>query len=150
MGHLMKSVIVAIDFSYTTQPVIDEGVKLAKSLGLSLHLIHVVKEEPSMVAYGFASEAYPEATRLLREAMFRSKDQIKDLAEAIDLDNVHSIVLKGSRVEWIIKYAEENDAAYIVLGTHGNHFVKSMLLGDLATKVVRRSKVPMVIIPVEK
>ena len=143
----MKSVIVAIDFSCTTQPVIEEGVKLAKALGLGIHLIHVVKEEPSMAAYGFASEAYPEATRLLREAVFRSKDQLKELAENIDLEEVHHTVLKGSRVELIIQYAKENDACYIVLGSHGNHFVKSMLLGDLAKKIVKMSEIPMLIVP---
>ena len=146
----MKSVIVAIDFSYTTQAVIDEGVKLAGALGLSLYLIHVVKEEPSMAAYGFSSEMYPEATRLLRESMFRSKDQIQVLAKLIELDDVESIVLKGSRVDWIIKYAEEHDAAYIVIGRHGHHFVKSVILGDLAKKVVRMSEVPIVIVPVER
>jgi len=146
----MKSVIVAVDFSHTTQPVIEQGVKLAKALGLDVHLIHVVKEEPSMAAYGFASEAYPEATRLLREAMFRSKDQIEVLAGAIGLDNVTSVVLKGSRVELIIEYAREHDAAYIVLGSHGHNFVKTVLLGDLAKKIVSQSEIPMVIVPRSK
>ncbi len=143
----MRSIIAAIDFSETTDLVVAEAAKLAKALDHSLHLIHVVKEEPPLAAYGFTPNAYPEAARLLREAHIRSNELIKEIASSIDIDTVETRVIKGSRVNSIIAYAKETDAAYIVLGSHGHNFIKSMLLGDLAKKVVNQSRIPMVIIP---
>ncbi len=52
--------------------------------------------------------------------------------------------------EGIVKIADEEKAAIIVLGTRGLGNVKRTLLGSVSDFVVRNSYIPVVIVPAKK
>jgi nucleotide-binding universal stress UspA family protein len=52
--------------------------------------------------------------------------------------------------ESIIHYAKEHHMDTIVLGKHGRGFLESVLIGSVATSVVRSSPIPVLVIPVQK
>ena len=54
--------------------------------------------------------------------------------------------LRGTPAEEILDYAEDNDIDLIMMGTHGLTGVKRFLIGSVAEKVLRHSKIPVMII----
>ncbi|MDO9098890.1 MAG: universal stress protein, partial [Candidatus Methanoperedens sp.] len=54
--------------------------------------------------------------------------------------------VEGHPAEEIIKYAEKNSISLIVMGTLGKSGLDRFLLGSVAEKVVRNSKIPVLIV----
>ena len=57
------------------------------------------------------------------------------------------VVEEGTPQDVIVSYARETDVDQIVMGTRGLAGVKRMLLGSVADGVIRRSNVPVNVIP---
>ena len=59
---------------------------------------------------------------------------------------IEPVFLKGIPADKILEYAEENNIDLIVMGTHGLTGMKRFLIGSVAEKVVRHSRVPVMVI----
>ena len=54
-----------------------------------------------------------------------------------------SVILTGIPYEEILKKADEEKAALIVLGTHGRSGIDHILFGSTAERVVRKARCPV-------
>ena len=60
---------------------------------------------------------------------------------------VNKVNVRGiSPAEEIVNYADSNEAALIVMGTHGRSALGHFLIGSVAEKVVRHAKCPVLTI----
>ncbi|AKB50767.1 Universal stress protein [Methanosarcina barkeri str. Wiesmoor] len=59
---------------------------------------------------------------------------------------VKPVFLKGIPTDEILEYAQENNIDLIVMGTHGLTGIKKFLIGSVAEKVVRHSRIPVMVI----
>jgi nucleotide-binding universal stress UspA family protein len=74
------------------------------------------------------------------------KSELKDRAEC--LKRIKDIVVEeGNTVEVILKVTAEKDCDVIIMGNHGAGGWTHTFLGNVAKKVLRRSKKPVYIIP---
>lgn len=142
--------IAALDFSDANEPVIEATSKLARALGESVHLVHVVEPEPTYAAYGFSPDQFPAMQQLQTESLARSETKLREIACAMNLPNVETKVLQGQPLHAILDYAKEVNADILVLGSHGHGFLSSLLLGSVAEGCVRKAKIPSLIVPVKK
>jgi nucleotide-binding universal stress UspA family protein len=71
-----------------------------------------------------------------------------DRAEAAGLE-VEGIIAQGHPADEIINYAEKNSIDLIVMGTLGKSGLDRFLLGSVADKVIRNSKIPVIAVPVK-
>jgi nucleotide-binding universal stress UspA family protein len=60
------------------------------------------------------------------------------------------LIRKGMPVDVILSSAEELNADIIVMGTHGYGMVKDALMGGTARRIVRRSMIPVLVVPSRK
>ena len=74
---------------------------------------------------------------------FCSSLQASEPACPVLQDNI--LIRKGVPVEEIINTATEKEADLIVLGTHGYGLVKDALMGGTVRRVLRRSKIPVLV-----
>ena len=121
---------------------------MAKAFGAPLHLVHVIEPEPTYAAYGFTPEEFPAIREFQEEARSRAEkalDEQKKKVEGAGL--VETKILEGSPLTALLEYAEQADEAVVVAGTHGHGVIASMLLGSVAEGVVRKAKVPALIVP---
>ena len=146
----MKVIIAALDFSDANAPVIKATTKLAKALGECVHLVHVIEPEPTYAAYGLTPDEFPIAQEIQEESRHRSKQKLTKIAAQMELTNVKIKVLHGQPLNAILDYAHKSDADMLVLGSHGHGFLSSLLLGSVAEGCVRKSKIPSLIVPVER
>jgi nucleotide-binding universal stress UspA family protein len=63
--------------------------------------------------------------------------------------NFESTVAEGNPGEEIIHYAEKAGMSLVVLGTVGRTGMDKFLLGSVAEKIVRNSKIPVLTVPRE-
>jgi nucleotide-binding universal stress UspA family protein len=145
----MKTIVVALDFSNATLGVLEMARGLASAFGAHLHLFHVVEPEPSYTAYGFTPDEFPALHAYQDEAKRRAGAKLEELLATVqpDLPDATSQIAEGSPLHALLDYVQESGADFVVLGSHGHGVIASLLLGSVAEGMVRKAKVPTLIVP---
>lgn len=142
-SKLYKKILIATDGSEFTKNAVDYGIDLAKSTGAKLYAIYVVDTA------AFASIPMDAAWESMYEILKQEGDEatryVADRAEAEGLE-IERLTVEGHPAEEIIKHAEKNSANLIVMGTLGKSGLDRFLLGSVAEKVVRNSKIPVLVV----
>ncbi|MGD7653510.1 MAG: universal stress protein [Verrucomicrobiales bacterium] len=145
----MKTIVVAVDFSNATPGVLEMATKMAKPFGAVLKLFHVVEPEPSYTAYGFTPDEFPALHAYQEEAKRRALSKLEELHEKVkgDLPTSTAEVVEGSPLHCLLSYVDDVNADLVILGSHGHGVIASLLLGSVAEGMVRKAKVPTMIVP---
>jgi nucleotide-binding universal stress UspA family protein len=160
----MKCILVPIDFSDVTPPVIDLARQLAKALDAEVHLIHVKEvtaaATPGALGYGLAG--MPELAPMsgvpvpgfepMPETIPEDEGQTSKLAkwqEEIAQDGIKVSLQEPTGVvaEEILNQADTLDADLIVMGTHGHGAMYNLLVGSATKGVLKHSTRPVLLVP---
>jgi len=146
-SKLYKKILIATDGSEYTKKAIDYGIDIAINTGAKLQAIYVVDTG----AYKSIPLSAPleYAFSFLRKEGDIAIKYAADRAEAAGLE-VEGIIAEGHPADEIIKYAEKNSIDLIVMGTLGKSGLDRFLLGSVADKVIRNSRIPVIAIPVKE
>jgi nucleotide-binding universal stress UspA family protein len=143
----MKTLLVAVDFSDASRQVIAYAAGLARDLSARLILLHVVEPIASYVPVGTAMDVIEAAPPPVLETDFEAhRNHLRQLAEG--LPDAEVIAIVGLAGEEIVTQAAVHDAAFIVLGSHGHGALYHLFAGSVVTGVLRRSKIPVLVVPV--
>lgn len=138
-----KKILIATDGSEYTKNAVDYGIDLAKNTGAKLHAVYVV--DTAAFASIPMDAAWESMYGLLRQEGDEAIKIVADKASAEGLE-VERNTIEGHPAEEIIKYAEKNSISLIVMGTLGKSGLDRFLLGSVAEKVVRNSKIPVLVV----
>ncbi len=144
----IKKILVPTDFSEISAQAFGYAEDIAKQFGAEIHLLHVLEKNPPILlirTFDLTTESAlqkieDDARNLLNE--FKGKFS-KDV-------NVKEVLLRGNDFEEIISYSEKNEIDLIVIATHGRTGLLHTLLGSVAEKVIRFSKIPVLVITATK
>jgi nucleotide-binding universal stress UspA family protein len=140
------NILAAVDFSPVTRDVLEILGRIAKAMPAKVFLVHVAPPDPAFVGYG----AGPKAVRGQVAAEHHARhQQLQELADELRARGVDAtaLLLQGATVDTLIAEAGKLPAGLIVLGSHGRGAVYSLLVGSVAEGVVRRSKLPVLLVP---
>lgn len=149
----MKKILASVDFSNATSGVTDMAVNIAKAFGAELHLLHVIEPEPTYTAYGFTPDEFPAIHSFHNETRSRAMKTLETLAANIAESSgvtPHTHLGDGSPLHVLEAKIDEINADFVVLGSHGHGVVASLLLGSVAEGMVRKSIVPVLVVPAGK
>ena len=73
-------------------------------------------------------------------------EDVKQQQEGDGFTTDEIIVERDNQVEEIIKNAEERNCDLVVMGTHGQGTLADVMLGSTARRVIRRSKIPVLVV----
>jgi nucleotide-binding universal stress UspA family protein len=163
----MKRILVPIDFSDVTPPVINLARQLAKALGVEIHLVHVKEliaaAMPNTLGYSLAGmpELAPMAGvpvpgfESMPETLPEDEGQKAKLArwqEEIVQDGIKVSLHEptGTVAEEILNQADELNADLIVMGTHGHGAMYNLLVGSATKGVLKHSTRPVLLVPAPK
>ncbi|MFC6834909.1 universal stress protein [Halomarina ordinaria] len=140
----MRHVLVPFDGSEPAERALDHVA--AQFPDARVTLLTVI--DPSA---GFATGAGTPGTaevwyESVRERAETNLAEARAEAEARGL-RVDTVVETGRPAATIVDYAEKHGAESIVMGSHGRRGVSRLLLGSVAESVVRRSSVPVTVVP---
>jgi nucleotide-binding universal stress UspA family protein len=163
----MKRILVPIDFSDATPPVIDLARQLAKGLDAEIHLVHVKEltaaAAPGALGYGLAG--MPELAPMsgmpvpvfdpMAQPIPEDEDQRSKLAQwqreiAQDGIKVSLHEPTGAVAEEILNQANVLHADLIVMGMHGHGAMYNLLVGSATKGVLKHSRRPVLLVPAHR
>lgn len=121
-----REILVATDFSPTSDAAVAVAHAYARALGGRLHVFHVT---------------WPEA-RGLTDLFARLVAELGPSVPVVVASH------GGDAAEEILRYAQQHAIDLIVLGTHGRSGVTRALLGSVAERVARTASCPVLTVPV--
>lgn len=139
----LKTILVPTDFSDASQAALEYARGLAEKFGASLHVLHVLED---LAAHAWTTEVYVAALPGVHEEMERqAQERLGALFTEEERGRFHvrSALRLGSPFVEIIRYARDEHADLIVMGTHGRGAIAHMLLGSVAERVVRKAACPV-------
>ena len=83
---------------------------------------------------------------------FRYHGRVKALADHLldDALDASAVLVCGSGVESTLREADLLEAGLIVVGSHGRGAVYDALIGSFSTGIIRKSKLPVLVVPVRE
>lgn len=120
-------VMAPTDFSEQSENASVVARDLARELGTTLHLVHVV---PPVTDPVFAASCLAQAARRLGPGCA-----------------IETALLSGRAGTELVRYAREHDMGMIVMATHGRTGFTRALLGSVAEAVVRRAPCFVLTVP---
>ena len=148
----MKKILIALDYTPSAEKVAETGYALAKALHAEVALIHVITE-PAYYAIdyspimgykgGYTTGAFEMVADIKKEAENFLAASVKHLGD----NSITTRVLEGETTDAIIKYSIEWNADLIVLGSHSYHGFDKLFGTDIASFILKHSKIPLLAIP---
>jgi glycine betaine transporter len=142
----MSCILAAVDGSVLSLKAAECAAELAAQLECKLTICHVVDlakaaamtcGEAQLVG-GCLAELGAEGKSIVQTAA----NHVRPIAP-----DVETRIAQGTPIEQIVKLSDQLDAQWIVMGTHGRTGLSHTLLGSVAEGVVRRARVPVIVVP---
>jgi nucleotide-binding universal stress UspA family protein len=132
---MFSKILVPIDFSPHSDHALEWAIGLAKNSGGSLELVHAIHMPHDIQMTG-------EWWATLRARAVERLDVCIDEADRAGVP-CEAHLLDEPPAEAILKAAESSHADLIVMGSHGRGALGHLLLGGVASKVLRLSEIPV-------
>jgi len=150
----MKNVLIALDYDPTAQKVAEVGFAMAKAMGANVTLLHVVVNSAmyastinNMGAWQIETMETMKAMEIFNEASTIFLEKAK---RHLASKSIQTIQKEGDFAQKILETADEIKADCIVMGSHSQKWLENILMGSVTEEVLRKSTIPMYIIPTKK
>lgn len=154
----MKKVLIALDYDPTAQKVAEKGFALAKAMASEVVLMHVISDpvyysstaySPIMGFGGFVEldflqpDILDNLERASQDFLDRSKHHLGDEA-------IQTRTGEGDVADALLKAATDVQADVIVMGSHSQKWLETIVMGSVTKKVLQNTFIPVFIIPTKK
>ncbi len=139
----MKRILVPTDFSPQADNALKVAAHIATKNNAEIYLEHSL-DLPSHLAISGNSSAKPESIYFIKLANQKFEEVLKR-DYLLDLD-IHQAIGHGEIYDDVQLTVKDKDIDLIVMGSHGTSGFKEMFIGSNAEKVVRTSKIPVLVI----
>lgn len=142
----MKNILVSIDFDNLTDTIIDHALRLADKRSTMIWLMHVAAPDPDFVGY----EPGPQYVRDNRAVKLKVEmAKLTEQANRIEKMGYQAdgVLIQGATAKTIIEESEKLNIDLIIVGKQHHNFLYNILFGSTPDEVIRRSKIPVLVIP---
>ena len=147
---MYKNMLVPVDGSESSELALAEAIRLAKSIGATLCLMHVVAEfvfapmDSSYMSSAYYADVIAALRETGREVLGRAEGKVRQAG--VEPRSVF-VETFGRRVaELVVEQAKVWPADLIVMGTHGRRGLRRLVLGSDAEWVLRSTPVPVLMV----
>jgi nucleotide-binding universal stress UspA family protein len=137
---MFDRIVIAVDGSDEARHAASRGLHLARVFDATVSVLSVVERKAIQL-----TETSAERTEL-HERGETALTEIESLADEFG-QTVTTTLLEGKPAVRISGYADEQDADLIVVGRQGLTGLRRRLLGGVTEQVLRRSDVPVLVVP---
>ncbi len=143
-------IVFPTDFSTASMAGLSWAKRMAQVLQTPIHVIYAVEVPQifSVVEIEVAQASLPDVEELTAGAEARLHTFVSAHLDGQDL-RVVTQVLVGSPAEEIVSYANDVNAAMIVVGAHGYSGVRHLILGSTTESTLRHAQCPVLCVKTE-
>lgn len=134
------TMLVPVDFSEHRARLLAHAREIAPVYGMDVTLLHVVEMKGIPDAYGLYT-SLPDPGKLAKRTEKALAEDVESM-QAAGVE-VSVAVRSGHPADQILTAADETEAAFIAIATHGRAGLERMLMGSVAEKVVRQAPCPV-------
>ena len=141
----MRNLLVPVDLSEISIPLVERASCLAQSFTSRVWLLHVLLGAPDSVPFNLDRAMFrAEVAKELRSR----RRQLHDLARQLREDRVHVItrLIPGAVNTTIVAEAERINADLVIMGSHGHGNVYHALFGGVGQSVRRKVSCPVMLV----
>lgn len=144
MSKSESKILVPVDFSDQSVIALKQSYNIARFSGSELLLINVIDEDFfKSLEHIFSSSVYEDP---MRDQIQSSLDKLAVEIQREAGIKVNTTIRKGKIYEEIVNVANEIDAKFIIMGTHGAVGLKKKFLGSNAARVIKEAHCPVITI----
>jgi nucleotide-binding universal stress UspA family protein len=136
-----KKILVATDFSELGRAAVTAALELARASNASVDVLHVFTMRAQPDASGYTAKQMQQHEANARADLSRAADEVAATGLLGE-----SLLRVGPAAETVLLAADERAADLIVIGSHGRSGLARLVLGSTAENVLRRAKVPVLIV----
>jgi nucleotide-binding universal stress UspA family protein len=142
----MKRILVPVDFSQEAESAAKVAATIARKTGSEIFLVHMLELPVTTIDPAEMNTISSEPQIIYFMKLAHQKfDKFKKLPFLKGLTVVESIQFQHA-FSGIINESEKNNIDLIVMGSQGASGLQEMFIGSNTEKVVRRSKIPVLVI----
>ncbi len=143
-----KKVLIALDYDETSLKVAEEGYLMANAMNAETILLHVISEQ--MVYYSGYSYMHTFHVEILNDLHKSTENFLNKAKEHLGDESIKIVIKEGEVAETILKAAKDQNVDIIVMGSHSRKWLENILLGSETEEVLKKTTVPLYIIPTKK
>ena len=143
----MKNILVSIDFNGNEQLLFDKAFQLAEQFDSKIWLIHIAAPDPDFVGY----EVGPQNVRDSRASVLRKEHkQLQAYTDTLKKKGIKAegLLVQGATIEMIMEECKKLNIDLIIAGHHEHNFLYRAFVGSVSGKIVKKSKIPVLIVPI--
>lgn len=147
----VSSILCPCDGSQHAESALSVAVEITEKFGARLYVLQVVQSVPIVIGSGYASTSLNGFNvPMYEEKLVRNAEQ--ELSQLVkkkvpDTVEVTTHIEVGLAADAISDFAMQNKMDLIVMATHGRSGFTHFMIGSVAEKTVRKSTVPVLIVP---
>jgi len=141
-------IVCGVDGSAHSEVALRVAAKLAERLEARLLLAQVVQS--GNLPYGdagFMPAGMPPAPAEVQEHVRAGEGLLAEMAERAGLKGAERRVVAGFAAERLADIADEEKAAFIVVGSRGRGSFKAAVLGSVSTSLIGAARCPVLVVP---
>ena len=142
----MNKILVAVDKSNQSVKAASIGIEIASKMNADIAFVYVI--DATLAMGNIDAGITPEQAKivLIKEA----EETLDELVGQHKNDlSIHRFMPEGNPSEEILSSALSWSADLIVMGTHGRHGLKHLLMGSIAEDVLRHTPIPVLVVPLK-
>jgi nucleotide-binding universal stress UspA family protein len=142
----IERILVCVDFSEVSDAVVEHAKAVAALAGAEARVLHVAAPNPDFVGF----EAGPDSVRNQVAQELRDEHRaLEVIAKRLAEANVRAapLMVQGPTAATILEQIHRFRADLVVLGSHGHGALHHLLAGSVAEEVLRKSPVPVLVVP---
>lgn len=144
-----RKILLPVDGSENSEQTIDYALRIAESEKAELIILNVTdsKRLTSLPEDSFDDDSSVDAEDEGHKIVNRVKSLIQEKESYSEDVKISAITVEGHPAETILKVATIKEADLIVIATSGKHMINRFLLGSVTEKIIRQSKIPIMVVP---
>ncbi len=144
----MKNILVAVDLEEGDQLILNQASSLARKFDAKVWIIHVTMPDPDFVGFDagpvYIRKTLAEDLRAEHKTLQGYSKTLTDQSVAAD-----ALLLQGPTVDTIFDEATKLEADLLVIGAHKHNFLKRVFGQEVSHQIIDKSRIPMLIVPLD-
>lgn len=137
-------IIALLDFSDYSERIVSFSAEFSQQINAEVVLLH----EVSGMVPAYADEALRK--QIISQEISQAKEKLTSLCDSFHLSEPRIIITEEDIISELERIHDEAFEDWVILGLKGTGFIKEILIGNTAIRVINHTRLLTVTIPLEK